>query len=136
MDFYLSNNLTKTEFKANLSQRSSTGEWQSLGEGYPSLNFSFKKNTLSFLFFMSNAKDAQHTTNLEHYCCKRKDKNTTFLENMQRPEAYLVIFKNEECCLTFINILTNYLKIRCLNRRQLEQRTKPLWSRSDRVRNF
>lgn len=117
MDFYISNNLTKTEFKADLSQRNSPVDWQHIGEGYPSINFSFKKNSLSFLFFMSNAKEAQHITNLEFYFCKRKDKNTTILENNQRSEAYMIKFKNEECCLTFINILNNYLKIRTLNRR-------------------
>lgn len=116
MDFYITNNLTKSEFKANLSQRGPTGEWQSLGDGYPSINFSFKKNTLSFLFFMSNAKDAQHIANLDFYYCNRKDKNTTVLENNQRSDAYMIVFKNEECCLTFINILNNYLKIRSLNR--------------------
>lgn len=120
MDFYISNNLTKSEFKAKLSKRIDSTEWEDLGEGYPSLNFSFKKNTLSFLFFMANAKDAQHITNLEFYFCKRKDKNTTVLENNERTEAYTLVFKNEECCLTFINILNNYLKIRRLKRRQFE----------------
>lgn len=116
MDFYISNNLTKTEFKANLSKRVNQAEWQHIGDGYPSINFSFKKNSLSFLFFMSNAKEAQHITNLEFYFCKRKDKNTTVVENNQRTEGYMIVFKSEECCLTFINILNNYLKISEINR--------------------
>ena len=117
MDFYISNNLTKSEFTAKLSKRLQTPEYRQIGDGYPSLNFSFKKNTLSFLFFMSNAKEAQHITNLEFYVCKRRDKNTVVLENNQRTEAYVIVFKNEECCLTFINILNDYLKIRELTRR-------------------
>lgn len=117
MDFYISNNLTKTEFKAKLSRKTDSSEWQPVGDGYPSLNFSFKKNTLSFLFFMSNAKEAQHITNLEFYFCKKRDRNTAVIENNQRTEAYMIVFKNEECCITFINILNEYLKIRKINRR-------------------
>jgi len=120
MDFYISNNLTKSEFKANLSHRILNADWQHVGEGYPSINFSFKKNTLSFLFFMENAKEAQHITNIENYFCKRKDKNTAAIENNQLTECYMIKFKNEECCLTFINILNNYLKIRKIKRRQFK----------------
>lgn len=116
MDFYTSNNLTKTEFKASLSKRTNQSDWERIGDGYPSINFSFKKNSLSFLFFMSNAKEAQHITNLEFYFCKRKDKNTTVLENNQGQDSFMIVFKNEECCLTFINILSNYIKISGLTR--------------------
>lgn len=112
MDFYTSNNLTKSEFKSTLFRRGPTGESAQISEGYPSLSFSFRKNSLAFLFFASGAKEAQHLANLEFYICKRVDKNNILLEDTQSPENLTVCFKSEVCCLAFINILNSYLKIR------------------------
>lgn len=120
MDFYISNNLTKSEFKAHLYRRADSAAFESVGDGYPSMNFSFRKNTLSFLFFMASAKEAEHIANLEFYFCKRPDPYTALLENHARSEAYKVVFKNEECSLTFVNVLNNYLKLRGLKRGQFE----------------
>jgi len=112
MDFYTSNNLTKSEFKSTLFRRASTGESTQVSEGYPSLSFSFRKNTLAFLYFASGAKEAQHVANLEFYLCRRVDKNNITLEDTLKPEAYSIQFRSEVCCLAFINILNGYLKIR------------------------
>jgi len=120
MDFYISNNLTKSEFKAVLSRGANNSPLKHVAEGYPSLNFSFKKNTLSFTFFAANAKEPAHIADLEFYFCTRTDDRTATLQSNVRPEVYALTFKSEECSLTFASILSSYLKMRELNRRQFE----------------
>ena len=105
MDFYISNNLTKSEFKARLSRQDASGQWENLSEGYPYLNFSFRKNSVAFLF----------------YSCRQSDAHTAVLESAFKPEAYSLVFKSEECTLTFAHIVGTYLKMRGLIRRQSQQ---------------
>lgn len=126
MDFYISNNLTKSEFKARLHKKLDCGAWESMGDGYPATEFSFKKNRLSLLFFMSSDKEPTHISDLEFYFCRRQDSHTAVLESGARSEAYMIVFKCEECSLTFVNILTNSMKMRELSRHQSEQGSEPV----------
>ena len=119
MDFYVRNNLLKSEFKSFLLEWSGSRNWKIRGLGYPFLNYDYASNQLLIKFFDSKTNRELVKLNIQHFTCQMvANKNSVLLCYKVKLLEICIVFKEKETCARFYSILQDHVSIRKFIRNQ------------------
>lgn len=120
MDFYLDNNLNKTDFKSQLKLIGIDKEVKKELSGYPYLDYSFTRNKLSFFFISDKGSVSLKLDGLEFYNSIQNEKTTFSFSETSHKDIYQLRFKTDEIRILFFNFFEEYKKLSLLIRNKLD----------------
>lgn len=113
MDFYVRNNLLKSEFKSFLLEWSGSRNWKIRGLGYPFLEYDYKENKLLIEFFDSKTNKELVKLNIQHFTCELiTSKNSILMCYKAKLLEICIVFKEKETSARFYSILNDHITIR------------------------
>lgn len=116
MDFYLDNNLNKTDFKSQLTLIGIDKEVKKTLTGFPYLDYSFTRNKLSFFLISDKGSISLKLDDLEFYYSIQNEKTTFSFSESSDKDIYKLQFKTDEIRILFFNFFEEYKRLSLLIR--------------------
>ena len=119
MGFFITNNLNRQDFIAFISEWNGKDDWTEKGQGYPSLQFDFRSQSLFLQFQRFDSLESIKFYKLDDFKFSINQKRHVLLFEFNGELVDVAIsFKHMEFCVRFKALLIHYIQIRKLNREE------------------